>query len=387
MVTNPRVVTLALLALMSTGLSVVLTASPATSKEILTERWCADTAAPCLLSASRNGVDLTAGDPDIEIQLTSAQTANPDYDYFSFIVVDNSGDLLPSDLYSLTFDLGTLRPDRSESYSARPDIDRIDDGDGTHKFRITGRPVHLTYGCNDSYPIVCPSVATSDAYEFSGEVYRLKTDLTFQGFDQAQDVDVVNGIYLVDPGDAPAYLVSEWGNSHYETDGTTVVHGQARFRISYTMLRRDFAIPNPETMTATSMVGSINGSPATFEFTQDPDGDGMIVDISGVTFSKRTVKVKRGTITPTRPKLRKAKRPAARKAKVYFDRAKARGAKVKGYQARCVAGKQVRYASAGKSAFKSKIVVKGLTPGRHYKCSVRAKSKAGPGKWSNKKRV
>jgi hypothetical protein len=384
---NPaRLAPLAALCLVASGLAVALTSAPA-SAESFQERWCTDKPAPCLLSASRNGVALTAADPDISVEMIGVQN-NPDFKYTAFLVRSTSGVLDLSDTYSLTFDLGNkLVPDYTESYTSRPDVDRIDDGDGTYKLSITGRPVLLTYGCNDAYPSVCTETATDQTYEFSGEIQQLKTNLELRGFDRSQSVDSVNGIFLETPPGAAPYLTSDWANSHFQTDGTTVVLGQARFRIPYPLLEDSFGVPDPETMVASSIVGSINGAPAGFAFSQDPDGGGVYVDIAGVTFSNKTVKVKRGAITPTRARLTSAKRKAPQKAKLVFDKSTPRGAKVTGYRARCVSGRSVETVKANRKAFKTGMVVRGLAPGRTYSCSVRALSKAGPGRWSRTKRV
>jgi hypothetical protein len=381
-----RLAPLAALCLVASGLAVALTSSPA-SAEVFKERWCTDKPAPCLLSATRNGVALTAADPDISVEMIGAQNT-ADFKYTAFLVRSTSGVLDLTDTYSLTFDLGDkVVPDYTESYTSRPDVDRIDDGDGTHKLTITGKPVLLTYGCNDSYPSVCPTTATDQTYEFSGEIQQLKTNFELRGFDRSQSVDSVNGIFLETPPGAAPYLTSDWANSHFQTDGTTVVRGQARFRIPYSLLESSFGVPDPETMVSSSIVGSVNGNPADFDFTQDPDGGGVYVDIAGVTFSNKTIKVKRGKITPTRTKLISAKRKAPQKAKLVFERSTPRGAKVTGYQARCVSGRSVETAKAKRRAFRTGMVVLGLTPGRTYSCAVRALSKAGPGKYSKAKKV
>jgi hypothetical protein len=377
---------LAALSLLASGLAVALTSSPAAA-ESFKERWCSDgKPVPCLLSATRNGVPLTSADPNIEIQMVGKQNT-PDFQYTSFLVHDSSGPLSLTDTYSLTFDLGTLVPDYTESYASRPVVTRLDDGDGTHRLTFTGKPVLLTAGCNDSFPSVCPETATSQSYEFSGEIQEKKTNLEFKGFDRSQSVDTVNGIFLEGPDAGPKYLTSDWANSHFLTDGTTVVKGEARFRIPFAMLKDEFEVPDPETLVASSFKGTVNGKPADFQFTQDPAGGGVFVDISGVTFSSKKVKVARGVITPRAPKLLSAKRTTPASAKLAFEKAAARGAKPTAYVARCVAGKKSFTAKGGKRAFKKGLVVKGLTRGVRYSCSVRALSKTGPGKYSKTKKV
>lgn len=383
-VSTRRAATAALF-LVTAGLAVVTTSGPATA-ETFKERWCADKPVPCVVSATRNGLPLTSADPDIRIEMIGKQNT-PDFRYTTFLVRSTSGVLDLGDTYSITLDLGDLKPDYTESYASRPDVDRVDDGDGTYGLTFTGKPVLLTSGCNDAFPSVCPKTAADQSYEFSAEIQEKKTNLEFIGFDRSQSVDSVNGIFLETPERGAPYLTSDWANSHFLTDGTTVVKGEARFRIPYAMLTEQFDVPDPATMTSSSFVGSINGKPAGFDFTQDPDGGGVYVDISGVTFSNKTIKVKRGAITPTKPRLTSAKRSAPQKAKLGFEKATPRGAKVTGYQARCVGGGKALTAKGTKKAFKTGMVVKGLKGGTAYSCSVRALSKAGPGKYSKAKKV
>jgi hypothetical protein len=369
---------LSALAVLSTG----TTASAATFKE----RWCSSKPAPCVQSATRNDVTLTASHPDIEIQMVGAEKG-PDGKYVAFLIVDTSGELNLSDKYSVTLDLGKLRPDYTEGYASRPDVDRLVDGDGTYRVTYTGRPVLLTSGCNGQSPSVCPKTATGQGTVFSAEVHELKRNRHLTGVDRSQSVDSVDGIFLTQPARGAPYLISEWANSHYQTDGTTVVRGEARFRLPNALLRSHFGIPDPGTVVSRSFIGSINGKRASFSFRQDPDGGGVYVDISGVTFSNKTVKVKRGTIKPTRPNLTKSKRKSAARATVKFLKAKPRGARITAYQVRCKNGRTTKYADAGNQSYRTGITIKGLKRGVRYSCSVRAKSKVGASSWSKTRRV
>lgn len=366
---------------------------PQAAAATFTERWCSSgAAAPCVISATRNGAALTiSSSTTIEMIPTQSET---DYNYTHFIV---SGDVALTDTISVLIDLGGLKPEYTEGYAARPDVDRAYDGDGTYRVRYTGKPVLLTSGCTDTYPNNCTDTATDQAITFEAEVHQLKTNRDLVGFDRSQSADSVNGIFLesTPSGD---YLESEWGNSRYLTNGTTRAVAQARFRIPYRSLVSDFRIPDPSTMSSSSLKGTVNGAPATYAFSQDPDGGAVYIDISGVTFAPgnlrttlappapkpRIIKIKRGTIVPTRPVITKAKRVTGAKANVTFVRAKARGSKLKGYQARCTSpGRTTRTATG---TFPT-VTVKKLTAGKKYTCSVRGLSKAGPGPWSVGKKV
>jgi hypothetical protein len=212
---------------------------------------------------------------------------------------------------------------------------------------------------------------------------------------------------IVSPSDPslPPFLLVNTANRRYLADGSTLVDGHVEMRIPNQFLRDVYGVPNPATMTSSGVTVTGDGG-ATVDVFQETGGDAMIVHISGLHFpdvsgspapvagvapgssptlattkkSLRHLKYKVGTITPTRPQNVHAKRVARHRAKIKFDPAQSRGAKVTGYVVRCV----MRHSSVvvkvkGKD---SPIVVKGLRAGRAYDCQVRAKSKAGHGKWS-----
>ncbi|MCW2855209.1 MAG: hypothetical protein JWR52_824 [Marmoricola sp.] len=395
-----RLLALLAIAAMVTGTALVVTASPGTAATFtFTERWCSGLVqAPCVISATRNGVSMHAGDP-IQIQMIPTQSQT-DFNYTEFIVGDptDTVHLATTDIVSVYMNLGTLRPDYTEGYAGRPTVHRISSGGGTYKAVYTGHPVLLTSGCTDTYPNYCKDTAQTQSVVFNAEIHQLKTDHSFTGFDRSQSADTVDGVYLVSTptGD---YLESHWDNSRYQTDGSTIVTAQARFRIPYSMLISDFKIPNPGTMVASSLVGTVNGSPATYSFSQDPLGGAVFVDISRVTFPPgnarvaeggqvashpRDIRVKRGAITPTRPVLTHVTRVAGTRARVTFSRARARGAIITGYQARC---QSAGHRTLTASGHYPTVVVTGLTRGRRYLCSVRAKSRAGYGAWSLRIRI
>lgn len=389
---------LAAIGLVAAGLAVVTSVPPAAAATF-TERWCSTpTPAPCVISATRNGVAMHKGDA-LQVQLIPTQSQT-DFNYTEFMVTDptNTVHLATTDNISVLIDLGTLKPEYTEGYASRPDVDRISDGDGTYKVRYTGRPVLLTTGCTDTYPNSCTDTAKTQSVTFEAEIHKLKTNREFNGFDRSQSADTVDGIYLhsTPSGD---YLESTWDNSRYLTDGTTRARAEARFRIPYQMLIDDFKIPAPSTMVSSSLVGTVNGAPAIYSFSQDPKGGAVFVDISGVTFGagtlrlahpgattslSRVIRVKRGTITPAAPVVLRATRVSPTRARLTFLRAKPRGARVTGYQARCQSAGHPTIWATGSYP---RVVVRGLKPGRRYLCSVRGLSHAGPGRWSTRHRV
>jgi hypothetical protein len=379
MTASRRTTLLAAFGLAASGL-VVATSSSATAAtpQDFVERYCPQPgSAPCLISATLNGVNVPAGGPDFHVEMTGKLASGGDK-YFQWQIHQvGSTEMSPSDVWVLHFDLGTMDPDYTEAFAGKPDVDR-----GTNKLTYTANPILKTTGCNENaaWPWPCSDKATSQQMELNGEVWDKSTS-EFVGFDRSQSAQGVNGIFLETAADGSQYLSSEMVNSHFLTDGTTVFKGQVRFRLPYQMLHDSFNVPDPSTMVASSLVGTVNGKPASFDFMQDPDGGGMIVDLTGLTFSKKTIVVRRGTIRPTRPTITLTKRVSAGKGKVTFTRSRPRGAKVHGYTARCVSGGQVVVVQGSYPT----IGVTGLRRGHAYACRVRAKSKAGPSRWSAKK--
>jgi hypothetical protein len=110
-----------------------------------------------------------------------------------------------------------------------------------------------------------------------------------------------------------------------------------------------------------------------------PGAGSTEVDITGITFTHRVLKIKRGTITPTRPRITTAKR-TRHTVRLHFAGSHPRGSHITRYQGRCLAAHHPTHVATAKH---SPVVVHPLAAGVGYRCQVRAKSKAGYGKWSH----
>ena len=105
----------------------------------------------------------------------------------------------------------------------------------------------------------------------------------------------------------------------------------------------------------------------------------MQVKITGLTFSRRKLKITLGHVTPRAPTHVKASRVSGTTARVTFRAARPRGQKVKGYSASC--GSHTKTKVVGKH---SPATIKGLAPGVAYSCTLRGRSRAGYGLASKK---
>jgi len=348
------------------------------------ERWCgAGVPRPCIVSATLNGVSVTAGNS--EILLTSPEDRGG---YRDFAV--SLGDLVPgsvSDQWSILIDTGTgFNPERLIGFNTLDDVDLLTNSEGHHLVRLIAHPVLWSDGCDSGapWPWPCPT-NTGDYPKLEADIADLDDNADSSIGGHAGTNVTFNGIFLEHASDGTPYLYTEMVSPHFRADGTTAVVGDTRFRVSYSTLRRDWGIPNPETLVPGSFAGSINGSTTagTFQISQDPDGNGIFVDVTGFTFSLKKVRVARGTIWPTRNSILSTSRVTAYKGKVVFTRSKPRGAKVTGYVARCVAGKHV---VTVRGSYPS-IAVTGLHRGVAYYCKVKATSKVGPSAWSVAKKL
>jgi hypothetical protein len=411
------------LAAVPTGPSVATVIDPSS----FVERWCSSgSPTPCTDSATHNGSSLTADDPSYQVQQTGVLSL--DYtNYVMWQVVDSSGadTLADGDTWSVTLDMGSMKPRYTEGYAGgvpgtSPDaalVTRTSDGDGTYHVTITGTSVRTAESCNDSFPVSCDDPAPfSDVHgKFSGEVWDLATDSpagdasSRNGFDRYQNLDGVQGPFAGTTSDGGYVLTFDTYNAarYYPSasPSATPVPFAGRFgmRLPFAYLRTEMGVPDPDTLPASLLVPTVTGtgSDGTWTVVKDDVARAFFVSVHGIAYpdtvsgrvnarttSKtqvRTLRVKRGVITPYAPKNLAAKRTATHRGRVSYAAAKARGARPTGYTVRCVNLAGTHTVTVSDSA--SPTVVTGLRGGKAYDCRVRARSKAGPGTWSVKVRM
>jgi hypothetical protein len=379
-----RFVLLALGLLVAGGLAVIAPGTAQASSFV--ERWCAtSTAHPCIVSFTKNGVPVDPSS-DLDMMTTSEDPLDWGHEFqFDLFNSPDAGDpayITPSDVVQVVFDTGAYHPDVVEGFEHQTDVDIWHAASGDWMLRITGSPVRVAVGCDDTttWPWTCPYTATDDLMNFEGDVTTYSGDVNpdFRGFYVGTNV-TYGGIFFETDASGHQYIETTAVSPHEFTDHSTVV-GSIHFRLPYVMLQEDFGIPDPSTMTPGSMTGTVNGTTASFDVAQDPDGGGIYVDVSGFTFTHRTIKVKAGLITPTRPVITSTERSSATQGVVRHTLSTPRGAKVTGYVARCASGRSVVKGTGARTA--RGVVVRGLHAGWAYTCTVRATSKVGPSRAS-----
>jgi hypothetical protein len=165
-------------------------------------------------------------------------------------------------------------------------------------------------------------------------------------------------------------------NAHFEPDGTTPFVGNVNLHLPNRMLTTYYDVDDPSALTPAAFAVSTGGVGATTTVTIVAGA--VNVRITGLTFSKRHLTIV-GHTQPARPRLTSASRIAPTVARIRGGaRARSRGSRVRGYVVSCHRPGSTRtYAVASTSTFTLRAT--GLSAGRGYSCTIRARSRAGLG--------
>jgi hypothetical protein len=195
----------------------------------------------------------------------------------------------------------------------------------------------------------------------------------FNGLDQSTNVELTEIPPQITGN--PLTISEELGNSH-ELNGQ-VFEGSWHAVLPNAVLV-DMGINDPSTLTS----AGISARVGTGTVTVSPGPTSTEIAITGITFSPRTVHIKRGTITPNAPTGLKTRRASATVAYLAFRAARPRGSYVRSYEGRCSAAHHTtRFGTNARSPVTS------LTRGVSYVCQVRAKAAVGYGPWSRGRKL
>jgi hypothetical protein len=368
-------------------------ADPATSRAggVVASPWCSSgRPAPCLESLWRDGIEITSGDPTYSFSFIDDW--DPPAGGFWWEFTKNGGvDMGSAELgheFRARINNGGVEPRTTFGFAEGVDVTFLPDTGTGHRVDLVVEPVSMIFSCvSVSGVTTCPHTGAPEN-TIQAMAYGTVDNGAWWGEpairDQVKGLELFTNVHVVSM--PPDFVVAPDGttamtvllqNSH-EYAGGALFEGYADYRVPHRLLREAFGIPDPGTMTGSSLVTTVSGTTAAAAFAQD--GSAVTVDIGPITFSKRKVRVATGTITPTKPTDVRTKRVAPTVARVTFDAAKPRGAKVKGYTAQCQrpGGADRETGSSGET----RVKVFGLQVGRAYECRVRARSSVGPGKWS-----
>lgn len=370
--------------LLAASLVAVLGATSPPASADFESRWCTSVPAPCIESFTVAGLPQTTG-----LVLDS----HDEFDGYREVNLElGELDVGTGDTLNVLINTGPgFIPDRMFGRMALQDVDTATSG-GDHFIRIIGRPVRWADGCeaDQPWPWPCDIHAPSESVVFGADIAMLddRTETTIGMY--AGTNAAFNGIFFDEQPDGTRALTTELVAPHTFSlsAGHEVITGSVRYRLSYRQMRLDMGIPNPETLVPGSLSGTINGGAGGGSFTtwHDPDGHGFFIQASGFTFSLKKIKVAAARINPTKPRITKTLRATSSRARVVHSYAKARGAEVTGYVARCSTSGGHTVQATG-PADSTRIAVSGLRRGKAYYCRVAARSKAGPSAWSDRFRI
>ncbi len=380
-----------LLALTGLALPVGVPAQAAPARPgIDPSEWCGNQAPPCVVAASRNGVAITESDPTYAVSASGSLLSDGEFltqwGIADAQIIGTYATLAPGDAgvpFSITVNVGKHPPRAIDEYAdGVSTTSTFDSGTGTWDVTVSGSAVEqgVNADCN-AVAWTCPFNETNTIVAFQGEVgdWQQWSDQAqwndFNGLDQWTNVELTE-IPPEITGN-PLTISEELGNSH-ELNGT-VFQGFWHAVLPNAFLV-DMGINDPSTLTS----AGISASVGTGTVTVTPGPASAEIDITGITFSPRTVHIKRGTITPRAPTSLKTRRASATVAYLSFKAARPRGSYVRSYQGRCQAAHHAtRYATGRRSPVK----VTSLKRGVSYVCQVRAKAAVGYGPWSSARKL
>jgi len=376
----------------------VLALSAGSARALNSTYWCSAHPAldPCVLSATINSAPLAAGDANYDVWAIPSNNGS-DHTVQWSIQPETASDLSAAagDTFSITIKTSVV-PRVIDSFAGSLDYSRAyvcGGPSGCHyEVTVTGTPVSVTDQLGCSYPPggpTCSPVASApSSVLFSGEI----NDYNYNNYsDPSYPAGLVDSFYgmtmatnITETGLPPNIIQSNGQNElqidladhHFLQNGTTVVHGNFYLVIPDTFLSTYWGINDPSTLATDGLNATVGAGAGTLNVTVVP-GTGVQVAITGLTFSRRKLKIKLGLVTPRAPTHVKARRTSGTTARVTFRAARPRGQKVKGYSANCRAlNKLHRLRVTGKH---SPATIKGLTPGVAYRCTLEGRSRAGYG--------
>jgi hypothetical protein len=387
-----RTAALAAPLVMLVGLAVPLGGTPAQAASARPgtdwpTEWCGNQAPPCVVAASRDGVAIPEDDTTYAVSASgSLQSDGGFLTQWSIALGQASGPyatLATTDAgvpFSITVDVGKHIPRVVDEYASGVSVTKTFSGRaGTWDVTVSGTAVEQ--GVNADCGTTCPVNETNTIVAFQGEIrdWQQWSDSAqwndFNGLDQWTNVEETEIPPQITGN--PLTITEQLANSH-ELNGQ-LFEGFWNAVLPNAFLV-DMGINDPSTLTS----AGISASAGTGTVTVTPGPASTEIAITGLTFSPRTVHIKRGSITPSAPSDLKTRRASATVAYISFRAARPRGSYVRSYQARCMAlHHPTRYGTSSRSPVK----VTGLTPGVSYVCQVRAKASVGYGRWSSSRKL
>ena len=340
--------------------------------------WCSEGPAPCIQYVKVGGATYISTPPDFYVNFDDLGDG-----YFLWLSGLDPAD--ESRVFEIKLDLASYSPRYIQARAAKGlTADRQIAGDGSHHVTFVGSPTVVVGNCDAT--CVSSGVATDESETFNASINDMSTSggtpeeiKTWYGTDNFSNVWSVTPAQVDYNGDGDPYVHTELENPHYHADGVTVFKGYAHLTIPPAALKYWFYVDDPSSLTSSSMIGT---SPTgTVDVSVGSDGS-LLVDVANMTFTKRSVRVKAGTLVPRRPTNVASHRVTSTRGKVTYGKAQSRGSRVRSYVAKCVAADGSRSKFGTADATERRVIVRQLRAGVAYDCKVKAKSRAGASRWS-----
>lgn len=393
MVRRSGLIAVSLLALVAWALF----AGNARAVRTLPDDWCVDNANadPCVISATYDGNDLYTS--STYAPWASALTAGGASTVQWSIQPLSASDLSAALGHTFSIKISTsVVPREIDAFGDSMTYTRGGLSSGRYTVTITGQPVEVSDQNGCTYPPggpTCSSVAPGPPSAYlQGEINDSNATIyhdpslppglvgSFYGMDMYTNIAETGLPPSLTQVNGQNELQIDLADHHFENDGTTVVRGNFYLRIPETFLSTYWGINDPSTLATDGLAATIGAGGGTLDVVVEPGNTGVQVTISGMTFSRRKLRITLGHVTPHAPTHIKVTRPSRYSANVAFSKAKPRGQKVTGYQLKCAPnGGGSTVIVKGK---RSPLSVTGLGDPEGYRCKLRARSKAGYGAWS-----
>jgi hypothetical protein len=351
---------------------------------------------PCISSATVDGNNVPDNDATWAVGLGAYQSGVDGFRTSGFTLNlypgvaagsfgEDMGSGAVNDTWSIVVNVGNVVP--RVSYAQGQNVTFARNTPASGYMTITGSPVTVDSSneCDDSTAVfVCPEnndSGTNDApyTTFNGQVddYDITSRWTpaqvdaFYGMNMWTNIDETGMPPYFQDTPSGQQLVLQLANQHWaDLANTQVFYGYVHLTIPYAFAEQFWGINDPSTLTTGGLATSIGSG--TISVTQDPADSALQIDATGITFTDRNLKIRRGTVTPTRPLDLHAKRIGS-SGRITFHKSRARGDRITGYQVTCTAK---HWATRTARSSHSPITVHGLGS-TGYVCAVRARSKAG----------
>jgi hypothetical protein len=342
-----------------------------------------------VVSATRHGAPISENDPTYVVSVTGYKQSGEflaTWNIVDYQILGTYATLAPADAgvpFSITVDFGAHPPRVVDEYADGVTVAKnYNTATSTWDVTVSGTAVlqGVNNDCN-AISFTCPYNDSNTVVTFQGDIgdWQQWSDPAqvndFNGLDQWTNVEETE-IPPEITGN-PFAITEQLANSHELKMQVFQGFWDAVLPNAFLV---DMGINDPSTLTS----AGISASVGTGTVTVTPGPTSTEIAITGITFSHRTVHIKRGSITPNAPTGLFTRRVSARVAYLTFRKARPRGSYVRSYEGRCRAAHHTtRYGTSSRSPLK----VSSLTRGVSYVCQVRAKAAVGYGRWSRGRKL